>query len=104
MVREATGGHRPRTEQRDGLLGVDREEIFTRLLLIAHHGVHVSELGLDERRLELGHVFSTPIHEYDVDDVITNVPLSLHLSSSIIYEAIKTRSIHLLLVVGIEWE
>ena len=39
----------------------------------------MSHLGLDERWFKLCHVFSAPIHEDDVDNVITDVPLSLHL-------------------------
>ena len=70
----------PGSKQRDTLLRIHGEEISSALLLVAHHGVHMSELRFYERRLKLGQIIPRPIHEDYVDDVITNVPLPLNLN------------------------
>ena len=39
----------------------------------------MGHLGLYESWFKLRHVLSVPIHEDDIDDVVTDVSLSLHL-------------------------
>ena len=39
----------------------------------------MGHLGLYESWFKLRHVLSVPVHENDVDDVVTDVSLSLHL-------------------------
>ena len=79
VIREAWGRDRPRPEQRDRLLRVNCEEVSAAGLLVTNHCVDMGHLGLYESWFKLRHVLSVPIHEDDIDDVVTDVSLSLHL-------------------------
>ena len=67
-------------EQGDVLLGVHHEVVPARGRVVAHHGVHVRELGLDEDRPELGHVGDVAVDKDDVDNVVADVALPFDLA------------------------
>ena len=79
MVREAVRGDGSRSKERDRLLRVNCQKVPVNVLLVTNHGIDVGHLGLNESWFKLCHIFSVPIHEDDVDDVVTDVSLPLHL-------------------------
>ena len=79
MVREAVRGDGSRSKERDRLLRVNCQKVPVDVLLVTNHGIDVGHLGLNESWFKLCHIFSVPIHEDDVDDVVTDVSLPLHL-------------------------
>ena len=79
MIREPVRRDWPRAEQRDRLLRVNCQKVSAALFLVTNHGVDMGHLGFDESWLELCHILSVPIHEDDVDNVVADVSLSLHL-------------------------
>ena len=79
MVREAVRGDGSRSKERDRLLRVNCQKVPVNVLFVTNHGIDVGHLGLNESWFKLCHIFSVPIHEDDVDNVVTDVSLPLHL-------------------------
>ena len=84
MIREPVRRDGARSEERNRLLGVNCQKVSAAVFLVTNHRIDVGHLGFDESWFKLCHIFPVPIHEDNVDNVVTDVPLSLHLS--IIYD------------------
>ena len=79
VIREAVRRDWTRSEERNRLLGVNCQKVSAGVLLVTNHSVDMGHLGLDEGWLKLCHVLPVPIHKDDVDDVVPDVSLPLHL-------------------------
>ena len=66
-------------EQWHGLLAEHAHVIGVGLFLVAHDGVDVGEVGLDEDGLEAAHVGEAAVHEDDVDNVVADVAFAFNL-------------------------
>ena len=79
MVGEDGGVGEGGAEEGHGLLGEDGEEVGVDVGLVADDDVDVGEVGLDEDRLELGHVLEGAVEEDQVHDVVADVTFPLDL-------------------------